>query len=97
VLHLTDASQNKIENDASVDDLRRDEQEMQSILTHASSSAGHRISQELRDSIESLRRYLSLHLLQAICRSQLSIVNFRVICVNWNHFLERSLFIRAWV
>jgi hypothetical protein len=69
MLHLTDASQNKIENDASVDDVRRDEQEMQSILTHASSSTGQRISQELRDSIESLRRYVPLHLIQVIRRS----------------------------
>jgi hypothetical protein len=69
VLHLTDASQNKIENDASVDDVRRDEQQMQSILTHASSSTGQRISQELRDSIESLRRCVPLHLIQVIRRS----------------------------
>jgi hypothetical protein len=55
--------QNKIENDASVDDVRKDEQEMQSILTHAYSSTGQTVSQELRDSIEALQRQVLVHFL----------------------------------
>jgi hypothetical protein len=58
---LIGPSQNKIENDASVDDVRKDEQEMQSILTHAYLSTGQSISQELGDSIEALQRRVSPH------------------------------------
>jgi hypothetical protein len=61
MLCLSIASQNKIENDASIDDIRKDEQQMQSILTQASSNTGQTISQELRDSIEALQRQVPLH------------------------------------
>jgi hypothetical protein len=61
---LIGPSQNKIENDASVDDVRKDEQEMQSILTYAYSSTGQTISQELRDSIEALQLQVLLHFLK---------------------------------
>jgi hypothetical protein len=58
---LTNVVQNKIENDASVDDVRKDERAMQSILTHTYSSTGQGISQELRESIEALQRQVHLH------------------------------------
>jgi hypothetical protein len=54
-------------------------------------------SQELRDSIEALRRYVSLYLPRVIRRSQTFTQNSQVILVIWNRSLEQSLFVRAWV
>jgi hypothetical protein len=68
---------------------------MQSILTHASSSSGERISQELTDSIEALQRYESLRFPCVIRCSEQSTVRSQVILVIWSRCLEQSLFMRA--
>jgi hypothetical protein len=69
--YLINFAQNKIDNDASLDDVRKDERELQLLLTRASASLDQSMPEELRDSIDALQRQVSCHVYSAVLLTDL--------------------------